>query len=29
MEVHYRLPLVPPGMETIARMKQALAPLVS
>ena len=29
MEAHYRLPLVPPSAETVARLKQALAPFVS
>jgi hypothetical protein len=28
MEAHYRLPLVPPAAETVARLKVALAPLV-
>jgi len=29
MEAHYRLPLVPPAAETVARMKQALAPFLA
>ena len=28
MEAHYRLPLVPPAVETVARLKLALAPFV-